>query len=131
VSLIGDLELKVINALKAIHKGTIREILTELEKDFRPDESPPAYTTVATVLTRLAAKHQVQVAEVRFRKNQKKLVYTYEDIEKNVIDEMIYRLSETFGKQVVVRLAERLETLDPKQLAQLKAKVAERLAVEE
>ena len=132
MALIGELELKVLNALKTIREGTIRDILHEIVRISGEDQTPdvvnlPAYTTVATVLTRLANKHQVQVREERFRKNQKRLVYLYEDVEKNVIDEMIYRLSETFGDHAIVRLAERLEKFDQKQFNFLKEKVQKQL----
>ena len=132
MALIGELELKVLNALKTIREGTIRDILREIIKSseddqFRGRNNIPAYTTVATVLTRLANKHQVQVREERFRKNQKRLVYLYEDVEKNVIDEMLYRIVEIFGEKSIVRLAERLEHFDQDQFDLLKEKVQKQL----
>ena len=132
----GELELKVLNALKSIREGTIREILDEVIK-ISEQEHPilksniPAYTTVATVLTRLASKHQVQVREERFRKNQIRLVYMYEDVEQNVIDEMINNLSETFGSQAILRLAERITTeINPQELSKLKEKIQNQIEKE-
>src|SRR3990172_7492822 len=95
--MVGILELRVIQALKQIHQGSIRDILDELGRSSSPGESIPAYTTVATVLTRLAQKKHVQVREERFRQNQKKLVYIYEDVEKTIIDALVFRFVEAFG----------------------------------
>lgn len=134
MSLVGDLELRVINALKNIHEGTIRQILKEIEKTAEETETIPAYTTVATVLSRLANKRQVQVREARFRKNQKILIYIYEDIEENYIKEMLDHLTTTFGEQAVVRLAEHVEEklkgFDPERITQLRKKIEEKMAEE-
>jgi predicted transcriptional regulator len=131
----GDLELRVLNALNNIREGTIRDILDEIIKISELEDSIksniPAYTTVATVLTRLANKHQVQVREERFRKNQIRLVYMYEDVESNVIDEMINNLVETFGSRAMIRLAERLTTeIDPEDLSKIKEKIQKHLEKE-
>ena len=134
MSLVGDLELRVINALKNIHEGTIRQILKEIERTAEENETIPAYTTVATVLSRLAEKHQVQFREARFRKNQKILIYIYEDVEENYIKEMLDRLTITFGEQAVVRLAEHIEEklkgVDPERVTLLRKKINEKMADE-
>ena len=131
----GNLELKVLQALKNIREGTIREILDEvtsiIETEDPDSTNVPAYTTIATVLTRLAKKHQVQVREERFRKNQSRLVYIYEDVESGAIDEMITKLEDTFGSKAIVRLAEKLTTkINPEALQLLDKKIQIRLEKE-
>ena len=117
MSLLGELELKVIRALRNIKEGTIRQICEELKCQYEDENIP--YTTISTVLSRLAEKHLVQVREERFRKNQIRLVYIYEEIEDKIIDDLLYQLIETFDEGIIKKLIERLEEFSPEELSNL------------
>ncbi len=116
--MLGSLEREVIAAVKKLGAATTREVMAELHAS----ETKVAYTTVATILTRLHAKGLVERRQEPF-KGGERFIYSYKDIEADYIDQLIGGLTSAFGKRGVVHLAERLDGMSETELRRLRARL--------
>ena len=113
--MLGSLERQVIAAVQRLRAATTREVL----HDLRTQGSDVAYTTVATILSRLHRKGLVERRREPF-KGAERFVYSYKDIESDYIDELLESLESAFGKRGVVHLAQRLDRMSEQDLRRLR-----------
>ena len=116
--MLGSLEREVIAAVKKLGAATTREVMAELHAE----GSQVAYTTVATILTRLHNKGLVERRREPF-KGAERFIYSYKDIEAAYIDQLLGGLATAFGKRGVVHLAERLEGMSEADLRRLRGRL--------
>ena len=116
--MLGPLEREVVAAVKRLGAGTTREVLEELHAR----GTQVAYTTVATILTRLHAKGLVGRRREPF-KGAERFIYSYKDIESDYIENLIQGLVSAFGGRGVVHLAERLEEMSDTDLRRLRSRL--------
>lgn len=116
--MLGPLEREVIAALKRLGKANTRQVLAELHAG----GSEVAYTTVATILTRLHHKGLIGRSPEPF-KGAERFVYTYKDIESDYIDDLLGGLVSAFGQKGVVHLAERLGEMSEADVKRLRSRL--------
>ena len=116
--MLGSLEQEVVASLRRLNRAPTGAVLDDL----RSRGVDVAYTTVATILTRLHEKGLVKRVKER-RGRAERLVYEYSDIEDAYIDQLLAGLSRTFGRAGVVHLAERVEELTPEDLERLRRRL--------
>ncbi len=116
--MLGPLERQVIAGVKRLGAATTREVLREL----RTAGVDVAYTTVATILSRLHRKGLVGRRREPF-KGADRFVYSYMDIESVYIDDLLGSLITAFGKRGVAHLAERLEAVSEEDLRRIRARL--------
>jgi predicted transcriptional regulator len=116
--MLGSLEREVIAAVKRLGAATTREVLADLHAA----GSQVAYTTVATILTRLHRKGLVERRREPF-KGAERFIYSYKDIESDYIDSLLENLVTAFGKRGVTHLAERLEGMSETDLRRLRIRL--------
>lgn len=115
VPMLGSLEREVIASLERLQGATSREILVDL----RDRDIEVAYTTVATILSRLYRKGLVG-REAEAYRGGTRYRYLYQDIEEEYIDTLLGGLFAAFGRRGVVRLRERLGELSEEELEALR-----------
>lgn len=118
--MLGPLERQVIAAVQRLTAATTREVLGDL----RSQGSEVAYTTVATILSRLYRKGLVERRREPF-KGADRFVYTYKDFESQYIDSLLDSLVSAFGKRGVVHLAQRLEGMSEDDLRRIRSRLRE------
>lgn len=116
--MLGPLERSVVAAVKRLGAATTREVLDDL----RAKGSELAYTTVATILSRLHRKGLVERRREPF-KGAERFIYSYKDIESDYIDELLGSLVSAFGQRGVAHLAERLEGMSEHDLRRLRTRL--------
>lgn len=116
--MLGSLEQEVVSSLKRLKKAPTSAVLDDL----RSRKVDVAYTTVATILTRLHEKGLIKRSTERHGRGERH-VYAYLDIEPQYIDHLLGSLAKTFGRDGVVHLAERLEELTPEELARIRKRL--------
>lgn len=122
--LLGELELAVMEVVWAQQPVTVRDVLETLN-----EERELAYTTVMTVMSRLAEKGLL-VANKEGRAYHYRPALTAEELEEQAVGRVVQSLVNDFGSGIAVsQFVEQLSALDPAQLARL-AELA-RLAQEE
>lgn len=107
---IGDLEAKVLEALKSLGKASAGQVVNHL----RPKKSR-AYTTVSTTLERLYRKGLVSRSSIS-GKNGLVYVYAYAEnprLEKQVVNGMVDKLVSAFGPSVASHIYDRLDRSRP------------------
>ncbi len=116
--MLGPLEREVVAAVKRLGAATTREVMEEMHGA----GSQVAYTTVATILTRLHRKGLVERRREPF-KGAERFIYSYKDIESDYIDNLLEGLVAAFGKRGVAHLAERLGGISEADLRRLRARL--------
>ncbi len=116
--MLGPLERQVISAVKTLGAATTREAMAELHRS----GSQVAYTTVATILTRLHKKGLIERRREPF-KGAERFIYSYKDIESEYIDDLLGGLVSAFGKRGVVHLAERIEGVSETDLRRIRIRL--------
>ncbi len=104
--------------MKRLGAATTREILADL----RASGKDVAYTTVATILTRLHNKGLIERRREPF-KGAERFIYSYKDIESDYIDSLLENLVTAFGKRGVAHLAERLDGMSEEDLRRLRTRL--------
>ena len=122
--LLGELELAIMRVVWSRDAVTVREVL-----DFIHKKRPLAYTTVMTVMSRLAEKGLL-VAEKHGRSYLYRAAYSREAFEAHAAAQVVHSLINDFGGELALRqFVKELAETNPDQLARL-AKLAQ-LAEEE
>lgn len=122
--LLGELELAVMRVAWSRQAVTVRKVLDVLTK-----KRPLAYTTVMTVMGRLAEKGLL-VAEKRGKSYLYRAAQTREELENRVAGQVVHSLITDFGGEVALsQFVKQLSETNPEQLARL-AELARRAQVE-
>lgn len=122
--LLGELELAIMRVAWSRESVTVRDVLDALAK-----KRPLAYTTVMTVMSRLADKGLL-VAEKRGKTHYYHAAQTREEFEARAAGQVVHSLIADFGGEIALsQFVKELSEMDPDQLARL-AELA-RLAQEE
>ena len=112
--LLGDLELAIMRAAWSRESVTVRDVLEALAR-----KRPLAYTTVMTVMGRLADK-RLLLAEKRGKSYLYRATRTREEFEAQTAGEMVYSLISDFGEEIAIsQFVKQLSETDPGQLVRL------------
>jgi predicted transcriptional regulator len=112
--LLGDLELDVMRIIWVRKTATVREVLEALVT-----KRPFAYTTVMTIMGRLAEKGLLAV-DKRSKTHFYRAVYTQEEFEAQAVGKVVDSLIADFGSELAIhQFVERLSAADPDQLRRL------------
>jgi predicted transcriptional regulator len=117
---LGDLELVVMNLVWDIESATVSDVLERLNHE---KERQLAYTTVMTIMSRLAEKGWL-ISEKKGRAYVYQAVYPKQEAEAVAVGSVVRALLEDFGSVAVAQFMRELDEIDPGQLAQL-AQLAE------
>ena len=122
--LLGELELAIMRVAWGREAVTVRNVLAALNK-----RRPLAYTTVMTVMGRLAHKGLL-VVEKRGKTHYYRAAQTREEFEAQAAGQVVHSLIADFGSEIALsQFVRQISETDPAQLAHL-AEMA-RLAREE
>jgi predicted transcriptional regulator len=116
--MLGSLESEVLGALRAAGSGSARDLRQRL----KGRGVDVAYTTVATILSRLHAKGLVRRRREACRGGSR-FVYRPVDFERKYLRTMLRGVVELFGPAGVVHLSEELERLQPAEERKLKRRL--------
>jgi predicted transcriptional regulator len=112
--LLGELELEVMRVIWVRKTVTVRDVLGTLAT-----KRPLAYTTVMTIMGRLAEKGLLAV-DRQSKTHFYRAVYTQEEFEAQAAGKAVDSLIADFGSEPAIRqFVERLSAVDPDQLQQL------------
>ena len=111
---LGSLEMRILRAVWSRGSGTVREILA----DIAPDH-PIAYTTVMTVMGRLAEKGLLR-RELIGKTYQYAPAVTPEEFAASVSQRMVRSLVAEFGELAVAQFSLQLDRVDPDRLRRLR-----------
>ena len=122
--LLGELELAIMSVAWSRNSITVREML-----DVLTTRRPLAYTTVMTVMGRLASKGLL-IAEKRGKTYYYRAAQTREEYETHAAWQVVHSLIADFGGEIALsQFVKELSVVDPDKLARL-AEIA-RMAQEE
>ena len=116
--MLGSLEAEVLAALRQAREASAREVRGRL-KSHHVDV---AYTTVATILSRLHAKGLVRRRREACRGGSR-FVYRPVDFERQYLRSMLKGVVELFGPAGVVHLSEELGKLQPAEERKLRRRL--------
>ena len=112
--LLGELELAIMRVAWSRASVTVREVLDALRK-----KRPLAYTTVMTVMSRLAEKGLL-IAEKRGKTHHYRATGTREEFEALAAGQVVQSLIGDFGGEIAIsQFVKQLSEADPDQLARL------------
>ena len=112
--LLGELELAVMRVAWSRDSVTVRDVLDALRK-----KRPLAYTTVMTVMSRLAEKGLL-VVEKRGKTHHYRATGTREEFETLAAGQVVQSLIGDFGGEIAIsQFVKQLSEADPDQLARL------------
>jgi predicted transcriptional regulator len=112
--LLGALELDVMRIIWERKLATVRDVLEVLAT-----QRPLAYTTVMTIMGRLAEKGLLTVNK-RSKTHFYHAVYTQEEFEAQAVSKVVDSLLADFGSELAIhQFVERLSAVDPEQLRRL------------
>ena len=116
---LGDLELAVLRALRALGEATPGDLFAEVRKS-----RDVAYTSVTTTLYRLVDKDLIAMR----RQSEKRVFYRIKEgrAYQKAMASMVDRVVETFGGAAVSYLLENPEALPPEQIELLRTQVERR-----
>lgn len=117
---LGELELTVMNVVWDRQPVTVSDVLVVLHQE---EERQLAYTTVMTIMSRLAEKGWL-VAEKQGRAFSYRAVHSHQEAEAAAVRSVVHALLEDFGDVAVTQFVKELDDIDPNQLARL-AKLAD------
>lgn len=116
--MVGSLEAEVLHALQELEEAPARTVRTHLEaRGVRV-----AYTTVATILTRLFDKGLVKRRRETCRGGER-YVYRAVDFERKYLVNLLKSVVTLFGPAGVVHLNEEIEKLRPEEADQLRRRL--------
>ena len=121
---LGELELAVLRAVRALGETTTGQIHREVRKT-----RDVAYTSVTTTLYRLVEKDLIQVR----RESEKKVFYSIKDgrAYEKVMSTMMRRMMDTFGAAAISYILENPGNLTQNELAALRRMIARTKAKED
>lgn len=111
---LGPLELRVLRAVWQRGAGTVRDILSDIAP-----EHPVAYTTVMTVMARLADKGLLR-RELSGKTYHYTATLTPEEFTAAVSQRMVHSLVAEFGELAVAQFSAELARVDPERLRRLR-----------
>ena len=111
--LLGDLELAIMQIVWAQQKVTVRDVVDALA-----EKRPLAYTTIMTVMTRLAEKGLLRQHR-QGRAYEYEAVYTLEELATRSAGQAIRSLLADFGPVAVTEFINQVGQVDPGQLQRL------------
>lgn len=116
--MLGSLETEVMVSLRDLKEGSARDVRRSLEeRGIRV-----AYTTVATILSRLFAKGFVRRRRETCRGGER-FVYRPGEVEQKYLRNVLRGVVAMFGPTGVVHLNEELAKLDPTEERQLRRRL--------
>ncbi len=113
---LGELEAAIMEVIWTHHASTVRAVCGHLRRT-----PPPAYTTVATIMTRLVDKG----ALIRTRAGKTDLyrpVHDRAEFARRTAATAIDRLVDAYGDVALAQFATALENADPERLARLRVR---------
>ena len=116
--MLGSLETEVLGSLRGLKQGSARDVRLSLERR----GIRVAYTTVATILTRLFQKGFVRRRREACRGGER-YVYRPAEVEQKYLRNLLRGVVEMFGPTGVVHLNEELAKLDPSEERQLRRRL--------
>ena len=117
-TLLGELELEIMQVIWARQRVTVREVLEVLT-----ERRPLAYTTVMTVMTRLMDKGILRQHR-QDRTYEYEAIYTSEELTTKAVGQTIRSLLESFGPLAITEFIHQIGQVDPDELQRL-AKLAQ------
>jgi predicted transcriptional regulator len=115
---LGSLETEVLLSLRELQEAPAREVRKSLEgRGIRV-----AYTTVATILSRLFEKGMVKRRRETCRGGER-YVYRPADVEQKYLENLLKGVVAMFGPAGVVHLNEEIAKLDPSQERELRRRL--------
>lgn len=112
--LLGELELDVMRVVWESGSMTVRDVLEALA-----ETRPLAYTTVMTIMGRLADKGLL-VVDKQGKAYRYRPVYSREEFEAQAVSRVVQSLINDFGGEIAIsQFVEQLSAVDPEQLARL------------
>ena len=117
-TLLGELELEIMQIIWARQRVTVRDVLEVLT-----EKRPLAYTTVMTVMTRLVDKGILRQHR-QDRTYECEAVYTPEELTTKAVGQTIRSLLERFGPLAVTEFIHQVGQVNPDELQRL-AKLAQ------
>jgi len=116
--MLGSLETEVLGSLRELEEGPARDVRKALErKGVRV-----AYTTVATILSRLFEKGMVRRRRETCRGGER-YVYRPADVEQKYLRNLLRGVVAMFGPAGVVHLNEEIAKLNPSQERELRRRL--------
>lgn len=112
---LGRLELAVMNVVWNRQPVTVSDVLETLHQD---EGRQLAYTTVMTIMSRLAEKGWL-VAEKQGRAFSYQAMHSREEAEAAAVTSVVRALLEDFGDVAITQFVKELDDIDPNQLARL------------
>ena len=116
--MLGSLETEVLRALRELKEAPARDVRRQLERQ----GVRVAYTTVATILSRLHDKRLVHRRRESCRGGER-YVYRPGDVEQKYLVNLLRGVVATFGATGVVHLNEEIAKLDPAQERELRRRL--------
>jgi len=116
--MLGSLESEVLASLRALGEAPARDVRQALERR----GVRVAYTTVATILSRLYAKHLVRRRRETCRGGER-YVYRPADVEHKYLINVLRGVVDMFGPAGVVHLNEEIAKLNPKEERDLRRRL--------
>lgn len=111
---LGTLEMRVLRAVWARGRATVRDILSDVTATH-----PVAYTTVMTVMSRLAEKSVLR-RELVGKTHWYTASLTPEAFAAAVSQRVLHSLVAEFGDLAIVQFAAELQRIDPERLGRLR-----------
>jgi len=115
---IGALETEVLTSLRTLGEAPAREVRTDLEKN----GTRVAYTTVATILSRLFVKGLVRRRRETCRGGER-YVYRPAEVEQKYLLNLLKGVVAMFGPAGVVHLNEEIAKLNPSEERELRQRL--------
>jgi predicted transcriptional regulator len=115
---LGELQAGVMRVLWKLEEATVREVVEALNEK---RESPLAYTTVLTLVTRLWSRGLL-AREPEGRGFRYRALRSRDELLATLSDELIDQLLDDFGEIAVARLDARLGSLDQERKKKLREK---------
>jgi predicted transcriptional regulator len=116
--MLGSLETEVLSALRELEEGPAREV----RKVLALRGVHVAYTTVATILSRLFEKGMVRRRRETCRGGER-YVYRPANVEQKYLKNLLRGIVAMFGPAGVVHLNEEIAKLDPSQERELRRRL--------
>lgn len=117
--LLGGLEAEIMGILWARRRATVREVLQALAP-----RRPLAYTTILTVMTRLAEKGLLRRRR-RGKAHQYEAAETEQQFLRRASQRLVRSLVADLGDAAVAAMADEIERVDPARLERLRLRLAQ------
>jgi len=114
---LGELELAVMDVVWQQENATVASVLENINQ---VGERQLAYTTIMTIMSRLAEKGWL-TAKKQGRAYMYQAVHTRSEAEAAAVSSVVRSLVDDFGEVAIAQFAKELDDIDPGQLARLLA----------